>query len=179
MEHIDWKQLQAEAEKADILPPQGETLLRCKEATWETASNSGKPMIRAIYETRDRQEIWFWQVLSRESISAVRVFLKYLGAHNIDPAAYHTQDQITLAMANRTVTATVTHEMYNGEKRAKLSYFRPAGTAGVAAPRENPEVPQTGLTPARSPKPFETPPSYEPWPPAEQTSPSAQFFEQQ
>lgn len=157
MEPINWAAIEERAAKAEHVLSQGEHLLRCEEADWDVAS-TGKRMIRYRYTAaspgpEQGSTVFGQQVLTEGNAPAERIFLRYLRAHGVNPVECQSQEQITAMMVGKIVLATVRHEVYNGETRARADNFRPqpgvpAQAMGQIAPQQASQpVPQAPAAP--------------------------------
>ncbi len=139
---IDWAHLRDLAQKANEIPPPGEYLLRCESAQW-FSTKTGKPAIKAQYSVVDGpcagMSVWNNQTLTTTSAVAVDIFLRFLGAHGIDPTQVQSNEQITKMMSGRHVEATIEHEEYNGRTMPRAKNFRQTGGQANAAPAAQPQ----------------------------------------
>ena len=133
---LNWQEMSRQAEESLTAPPEGKTLLECTSAEWQTSS-TGKQMIKAVYRIADGpgrgQHVTSYHVVSPDSQTAMRIFVRAIQAHGVDTASVSKDAEVTAALVGSTVVGTIAHEEWNGETRAQVRGFARAAPAGDAA----------------------------------------------
>jgi len=187
---VDLRRIAELASLPAQIVPIGEHLFQCVSAEW-AVSRADNPMIKGrwvVAPGRPAAGISAYAVqVVTETPQRARALMAFFAAHEVDPTAAVSPQDVVEQLAGRFVWATVEHEMFNGESRARLTRFRAHSFA--ERPQPQPPLPEPPPPPTPQPQPQpqplaqpqpqpplpEPPPQIaQPWQPPQQPQPLAQ-----